>query len=585
MTAAGMAAPRRAGGRARRLALLAATGVLIAALATAFAAAANANPLEGEAGFCRSQQGGGYADSACTLPASGGESRFEWVPAAGHMVGGKETIKNSTIESDDIAGQVVCKTSSGELEFAGATGLTAAFRFSRCMEEEAGCGAGASPGHGGGIDPTFTGSLEANAAHEVVFAIPSFSLEFECTPTKASFFVDAEPGTVSLGHTNTPIAANAFKQILLTAHEHETEGASFVDFGPGVEFTTPFEFRTHVPAVTALSPRAGAPAGGNSVTLTGLNFTEVESVSFGGTPAVEYTVESPTQITATAPAGHGQDNVTVKSAAGTSAAGRANEYSYTPILESVSPSVGPVGGGTTVTITGQDLNEATGVTFGGKAAASWELLSPETIRAVTPPGAGNQYVQVQSPSGTSAETLSAVFSWEPPPTVTKLSTKKGPVTGGTTVVIKGENFYPFDTVMFGDVPATSARWVNGTLEVVSPPNAAETVDITVVTPGGTSPASSKFAFKYGKPEITHVSPASGPLGGGTVVTIEGAGFVPGAGTSFLFKKGAGTSVSCESTTVCTATSPAASKPGAVNIQAVVGKNKSGKGPGNTFTYE
>jgi hypothetical protein len=142
-----------------------------------------------------------------------------------------------------------------------------------------------------------------------------------------------------------------------------------------------------------------------------------------------------------------------------------------------------------------------------------------------------------------------------------------------------------EAVMFGAVPATSFKGGGQTIEAVAPPNAAQTVNVTVKTPGGTSAVLAKVVFKYGKPEITHISPASGPRAGGTVVTIEGAGFVPGGGTSFVFKKEPGTSVSCESTTVCTATSPAALKAGPVNILAVVGKSKSAKGSGNTFTYE
>ncbi len=585
MTAWRMRGSIRASGRMRGLVLWAAAAALVAGLAMAFAVVAHASPLEGEAGFCIAQAGGGYADSACTLPASGAESRYAWMPAAGHVVSGKETTRNTTIESDADAGEVVCKSTSGELDFEGTTGLTDALEFSRCLEGEAGCGAGASALHGGSIDPAFTGSLEANAAHEVLFAIPSFTLEFECQPTKAWFFINADPATVPIGHTNTPISPTAFHQIWLTAHAHETEGASEASFEPGLEFRTPFEFRTHVPAVTGLSPTGGSPAGASSVTLTGLNFTEVEGVSFGAAPALEYTVESPTQITASAPPGHGQVNVTVTSAAGTSAAGRSNEFSYAPIVEGLGPSAGPDAGGTTVTITGKKLDEATGVRFGVKAAASWELVSPETIKAVSPAGGGLTEVRVEAPSGVSAVSSADEFLFLPPPAVSKLSTKKGPVTGGTNVVIKGENLFRVEKVMFGSVPATSVKGEGQTIEAVAPPNAAQTVNVTVITPGGTSPVLSKVVFKYGKPEITHISPASGPRGGGTVVTIEGAGFVTGGGTSFLFKKTPGTSVSCESSTACTATSPAALKPGAVNILAVVGKSKSAKGPGNTFTYE
>lgn len=58
-----------------------------------------------------------------------------------------------------------------------------------------------------------------------------------------------------------------------------------------------------LPTVTGLLPRAGSPAGGSVVTITGTNFTESTSVTFGGAPAASVTVDSPTQITATSPSG------------------------------------------------------------------------------------------------------------------------------------------------------------------------------------------------------------------------------------------------------------------------------------------
>jgi len=87
----------------------------------------------------------------------------------------------------------------------------------------------------------------------------------------------------------------------------------------------------------------------------------------------------------------------------------------------------------------------------------------------------------------------------PPPTVTHVAPKKGPLAGGTTVTIKGTNFTASATVDFGASPALEVT-VNssGTITAVSPPGTAGTVDITVTTAAGTSAVTKKDHFKYKK---------------------------------------------------------------------------------------
>jgi hypothetical protein len=83
------------------------------------------------------------------------------------------------------------------------------------------------------------------------------------------------------------------------------------------------------PTVTALSPASGPTAGQNIVIITGTGFTGVTAVKFGTTAAVR-TVNSPTQITATAPPGAlgATVDVTVTNPAGTSVASSADQYTY-----------------------------------------------------------------------------------------------------------------------------------------------------------------------------------------------------------------------------------------------------------------
>lgn len=63
------------------------------------------------------------------------------------------------------------------------------------------------------------------------------------------------------------------------------------------------------PAITGISPATGPAAGGTVVTITGTNLSGVTAVRFGGFSAASFTIDSATQITATAPAGTGTVNV------------------------------------------------------------------------------------------------------------------------------------------------------------------------------------------------------------------------------------------------------------------------------------
>lgn len=81
------------------------------------------------------------------------------------------------------------------------------------------------------------------------------------------------------------------------------------------------------PRITSLGTTSGSTAGGASVTISGSEFAEVQSVTFGSTAAA-YTVDSESQITATAPAGSlGEVPVTVTTVAGNATSSQ--KFTYT----------------------------------------------------------------------------------------------------------------------------------------------------------------------------------------------------------------------------------------------------------------
>ncbi len=153
------------------------------------------------------------------------------------------------------------------------------------------------------------------------------------------------------------------------------------------------------------------------MTITGSGFEEGSAVRFGSRPAASIKVDSPTSITALAPAGNGTVDVTVSNAGGSSSVVAADHFTYVPATSpptviAVEPASGPAAGGTTVRITGRHLAGSTSVTFGSARAARYTVISTTAIEAVTTPqAAGTVGVTVTTPNGTSAAGKQAQFTF------------------------------------------------------------------------------------------------------------------------------------------------------------------------------
>ncbi|MGA7797753.1 MAG: IPT/TIG domain-containing protein, partial [Methanoregula sp.] len=312
------------------------------------------------------------------------------------------------------------------------------------------------------------------------------------------------------------------------------------------------------PTVTGISPTAGPIVGGTTVTITGININGATTVKFGTTAATLYTVNSANSITATAPAGSaGSVDITITTRGGTSAKSSADQYTFAafPTITGISPTAGPIVGGTSLTITGTSFTGATSVTIGGKPASSFKVTSATTITATAPAGSvGAVDVTVTAPGGTATGT--GAYTYAAVPTVTGISPAAGPTVGGTSVTITGTSLTGATAVSFGGAAATQVTVVNATaVTATTPAHAAGTVDITVTTPGGTSAKSSADQYTYAAaPTVTSLSPAAGPIAGGTNITITGTALT--GATAVSFGVTAATSFVVVNATTITAIAPA-----------------------------
>jgi hypothetical protein len=255
------------------------------------------------------------------------------------------------------------------------------------------------------------------------------------------------------------------------------------------------------PRVTAISPASGSTAGGTSVTLTGANFMGTTAVWFGSVAATSFTVNSAGQITAIAPAQAASTvDVTVVTGAGTSAISAADRFQYLaplPAVSKLSKTQGPTSGGTTLTINGSNFTGVTAVYFGSVRATSFTVKSATSITVTAPAhAAGTVDVTVVTAAGTSALTAADRFTYFNRPIVSKVSPASGPTTGGTAVTISGQYLAGATKILFGSVAASFVFNADGTITAWSPEEVAGTVNIFVVTPGGTSAKTTADRFRY-----------------------------------------------------------------------------------------
>ncbi|MCX4452335.1 IPT/TIG domain-containing protein [Streptomyces sp. NBC_01728] len=356
--------------------------------------------------------------------------------------------------------------------------------------------------------------------------------------------------TVAFGAVSASFVVNSSTQITATAPAQPAGSVAVTVTTPGSGTSNGVTYTyVTVPVVTGLNPNQGPTTGGNSVTITGTGFTGATTVAFGAVSA-SFVVNSSTQITATAPA---QPAGSVAVTVTTPGSGTSNGVTYTyvtvPVVTGLNPNQGPTTGGNSVTITGTGFTGATTVAFGA-VSASFVVNSSTQITATAPArSAGSVAVTVTIPGGGTSNGVT--YTYVTVPVVTGLNPNQGRTTGGNSVTITGTGFTGATTVAFGVASASFVVNSSTQITATAPAACAETVNITVTTPAGTSNA---VAYLYvAAPVVTGVDPGMGPTAGGNTVTINGVNL--SMASAVTFGPNAATNITVVSNSRLTVTAP------------------------------
>ena len=318
-------------------------------------------------------------------------------------------------------------------------------------------------------------------------------------------------------------------------------GRSFGAGGlPSLVLPTVEEYDTGVGIrVQAISPQEGRTAGGEPISISGSRFPPDAVVTIGRELLMGLKVTD-TLITGITPPGNpGEQDLRI-----TSPSHPMSDLFYratftyvvptAPVVSGMTPTNGAQRGGERSSITGNRFQPGATVRIGSGTATD-VTVTPTLLTFTIPAGAeGTVDVAVTNADGQRG-ILRGGYAYNPFPVIERVRNEDNPfagaiaegsLSGGTAIVITGQNFIDGAVVEIGGTPVGRVNVVSPTeLHVETPPGTAGTKAVTVVNSDGQAvTAPEEFTYNPA-PTISSILPNAGALEGGTPMLITGTGFL------------------------------------------------------------
>lgn len=228
-------------------------------------------------------------------------------------------------------------------------------------------------------------------------------------------------------------------------------------------------YTASAPAVTGLSPASGLAGGGVQVTVRGSAFSHIRTVVLGG-KAVHWRLASSTRLVITTPAlTPGRHNLRVVTSTAVSRQNVRDLYTALgPQLTGLSPTAGPLAGGTPLIITGLRLDRVTRVYFGPVSTAAVTHLSSTRLQVRTPASAvGTATVRLSGGDGESAAVAAGRYRFTDGPTPPAFGDPKtiDPLRGGVQWVSCPSDGFCVAVDRFGELLTYSGGAWSGPVDV------------------------------------------------------------------------------------------------------------------------
>ena len=199
-------------------------------------------------------------------------------------------------------------------------------------------------------------------------------------------------------------------------------------------------------------------------------------------------------------------------------------------------------------------------------AATW--VSITQVQCTSPAlSASNVSVSISNNNQDYANST-AVFQFQPIPTVSLLQPTAGPAAGGTSVTVTGTNFVSVNVFCrFGSTRVAVQVFTSPTRIVcVAPSGTAGTTSFEVTLNNQDFTSTGMQYLYHPDATVTGVAPPNGPPTGATNVTVSGTNFVNTAALQCRFGTAAAVVASFMTTTSVMCMSPSTTTPGQVALE-------------------
>jgi hypothetical protein len=275
------------------------------------------------------------------------------------------------------------------------------------------------------------------------------------------------------------------------------------------------------PSIYSISPTKGPRTGDTEVTLIGRYLDNATHCSFGGVKVTASDV-STNSLKCRAPAGSGQVEVEVSlNSNNYTTSGLTFTYYEYFTISAVDPPLGPVSGGTLLTITGSNFLDETECVIDGTRVTA-EYISSSEIKCQVPSmsASGRKYLSL-SANQQQAHTFDLTGSFLAYAAFSDVSISSPYVTNGTPVVVKASNL--IDNHKFScKVGDTSADWMfndEGTVTCVMPQLQKDTYQLRLSNNGVDYEDVGQLNY-YDEVQVSYVDTTFQLLSGDYSVTIK-----------------------------------------------------------------
>ena len=291
---------------------------------------------------------------------------------------------------------------------------------------------------------------------------------------------------------------------------------------------------TYVPYISSITPPNGSISGGTLVDIYGFGFNDSSlNVYFGSIKSTSVFYINNTHIKAYSPSQIITNNnlsitvdITLSTSDGQTSLVANDKFTYLPLpsITSILPSGASLSSNIPITITGSGFNHATDISFGNvdisyNNGTGFTINSDSQITLNSPiyDTSGLIYVDVLSANGIYNSNINSIFTfyddtvYNSLPVITSLDPSSGPMTGFSSVIIRGSGFRPNGTtpsVIFnGFQNATLLELTNNLITCILPPGNEQIdsyrVNVNITTINGTSINTINNIFTYNSGNPIH----------------------------------------------------------------------------------